>query len=267
MNLFLDISNIIPTRNFNMTYILLDCLFLVFLVTLLIVKKKYLTLAWSGFGGLLYLFVDFGLFYLASHTREIYINGELLDAGGHFWVLLWLSFSYGIPNFTFIWMALNKDKHFWFFTLLIVGWWLVAPTLSQFGEMSAFEGSFLSYTVKTLRLTNNFHWIMAGFLVIGYGFLIAYYLIKGKGDLKKHLKTLLILNLIGFMAQFSWELPLLLNGIRPYNETSIQTLLINSCIETNSGMVYFYLFHWWLTKKVGVTETLKIEKPAEVVEF
>lgn len=37
MPLFLSgTSEIIPTRNFNMTYILFDCLFLVFIVTLLI---------------------------------------------------------------------------------------------------------------------------------------------------------------------------------------------------------------------------------------
>jgi len=263
MYLLANIENIIPTRNFNMTYIIFDTLFLVFLVVLLCIKKKYLTLSWALFGGVLYLFVDFGLFYLASHTREIYINGQLLDSTGHFLVLLWLSFSYGIPNFIFIWMALNKDKDFALFTTLILGWWLVVPTLSKFGEMSCFANSFLQYQIKTLRLTKDFHWIMAMFMIIGYGLLIGYYIINSdKRDFKKDIKTILFLNLIGFSTQMMWELPLLLNGIRPLNDTSIQTLLINSVIETNSGMVYFYLFHKWLTKKVRVNELLKIEKQA-----
>lgn len=258
--LFADITKIVPTRNFNMAYILFDCLFFIFIVALLIIKKKYLTLAWAIFGGLLYLAVDFGLFYSASHTRVISIDGNVLDAAGHFWVLLWLSLSYGIPNFIFIWMALSKDKHFWLFTFLIVGWWLIIPTLSQFGNMDVFKNTFLSMQIKTERLTNNFHWIMAGFLAVGYGVLIAYFVIKDREHLKQNIKTLMILNLIGFMCQFSWEFPLLINGIRPMDDTAIQTLLVNSCIETNSGMPYFFAFHYLITKKLGIKENLQREQ-------
>lgn len=258
-------SGIVPSRTFNMTYVILDILFLAFLVTLLIIKKKYLTLFWALFGGLLYLAVDFGLFYSVSHTRIITLNGKELDGVGHFLVLLWFSFSYGIPNFTFIWMALGKDKHFWLFTVLIVGWWIVVPTLSQIGGMDALKDTFLSYTITTARTTANFHWIMAAFLVVGYGALIAYFVIKDKKNLKENIKILLWLNLIGFMTQFSWELPLLLNGIRPINEQSIQTLFINSCIETNSGMPYFYLFHMLITKKLAIKEN-PFEKEAPKLE-
>lgn len=261
MNILANIENIIPTRNFNMAYILFDTLFLVFLVVLLCMKKKYLTLLWSLFGGILYLIVDFGIFYLITHTRVISIDGITLSTSGHFFVLLWLSFSYGIPNFIFIWMALNKDKDFTLFTVLIIGWWLIVPTLSKFGDMTCFTNTFLQSQIMTQRLTKDFHWVMTVFLIVGYGALIAYYIINSdKRDFKKDIKTILFLNLIGFMCQFSWELPLLLNGIRPLNNTSIQTLLINSVIETNSGMVYFYLFHMWLTKKVKVTESLTIEQ-------
>jgi len=243
-----------------MSYIVFDCLFLAFLVVLLVLKKRYLTLLWALFGGLLYLFVDFGLFYSLSHTRRIFIDGVLLSSSGHFWVLLWLSLSYGIPNFIFIWMALSKDKYFKLFTLLICGWWIVLPTLSQFGLMPIFEGTWFGAAIKTERDTGNFHWIMAAFLVIGYGAFIAYTLIKDKEHFKENMKTLLILNAIGIACQFSWEFPLLLNGIRPFNDKSIQTLLINSFIETNSGMVYFYLFNLWITKKLGIKEDLKIQK-------
>jgi len=255
-----NIEKIVPTRNFNMTYIIFDSLFLVFLLVLLIIKKKYLTLSWALFGGLLYLFVDFGLFYLASHTRTISINGEVLDTAGHFWVLLWLSLSYGIPNFIFIWMCLSKDKYLKIFTILILGWWLIIPTLAKFGEMEIFNNTVLNYQIMTMRETKNFHWIMALFLVIGYGSYIAYIVINDKDNLKENIKNLIILNIIGMATQFMWEMPLLLNGIRPMNDTAIQTLLINTVIETNSGMVYFYLFHKLITKKIGLQEDFKIIK-------
>lgn len=258
-----DITKIIPTRNFNMTYVVFDLLFLAFLITLLCLKKRYLTLLWGLCGGLLYLAVDFGIFYSLSHTRAIYINGEQLDALGHFLVLFWFSFSYGIPNFVFIWMALSKDKLFKLFTLLIIGWWIVLPTLSQFGTMDVLKNTFFSWTIKTERLTNNFHWVMALFLVVGYGAYIAYAIIKDKNNLKEHIKTVLVLNLIGIVTQFSWEFPLLINGIRPYDDKAIQTLIINSFIETNSGMVYFYLFHMWITKKKGIQEDLTIKRNVE----
>ena len=47
---------------------------------------------------------------------------------------------------------------------------------------------------------------------------------------------MLLLNLIGISVQFGWEFALLINGIRPMNEMSIQTLLVNSFMETNLGM-------------------------------
>jgi len=260
MEVLNSIAQIVPTRNFNMAYIIFDCIFLTFLVVLLILKKRYLTLLWGLVGGLLYLCVDFGIFYSLSHTRRIFIDNNLLDASGHFWVLLWLSLSYGIPNFVFIWMGLSKDKLFKVFTVLIVGWWFVLPTLSQFGLMDCFNGTWFGSTIRTERDTGNFHWIMAAFLVVGYGAFIAYSVLKDREHFKEHMKTLLVLNILGIACQLSWELPLLVNGIRPMNETSIQTLIVNSLIETNSGMVYFYLFHMWLTKKVGVSEDLKINK-------
>lgn len=230
---------------------------------MLIIKKKYLTLIWSIFGGLLYLAVDFGIFYCATHTRVVTINGQTLDTAGHFLFLLWFSFSYGVPNFTFIWLALSKDKHFWLYTILTVIWWFVLPSLAQFGNMDCFKDTFLGATITTSRQTGNFHWVMAAFLVLGYGGLITYYLIKDRQNLKKNIKTVLWLNLIGITCQLMWELPLLLYGIRPMNDTSIQTLIINSLIETNSGMVYFFLLNKLVTGKI--TENLKKkEKPVEI---
>ncbi len=94
---------IVAKRVFNTLYIYLDICFLVFLCAMLIVKKKYLTLLWGIAGGILYMIVDYGIFHLLTHSRSI--------EGGHlFWVLLWMSMSYGITNFVWIWLWISKDE-------------------------------------------------------------------------------------------------------------------------------------------------------------
>lgn len=104
-------ENIVPTRNLNLLYIILDSIFLIVFLSLLIWKKRYETVLFAVFGGILYTIVDFGGFYLMSNTRTVYINGEVANALDTFWVLFWMSMSYGITNFAFIWTALSKDKY------------------------------------------------------------------------------------------------------------------------------------------------------------
>lgn len=82
MNLihFAVTENIVPTRNLNLLYIILDSIFLIIFLSLLIWKKRYETVLFALFGGVLYTIVDFGGFYLLSHTRTVYINGEVANA-------------------------------------------------------------------------------------------------------------------------------------------------------------------------------------------
>lgn len=233
------ISQITPTRTLNLAYIVLDSIFILFLLVLLILKKKYLTCIFSIAGGLLYLLVDYGMFYELAHSREIYIlvdnNWILQGKLNTFLILTWMSLSYGITNFAFIWLALKKDKHLKEFTCLIFGWWIACPSLSYFGG---------SPTIMTLRTTNEYHWIMSLILVIGYGIYILYSLFTNK-----RLKDLLILNVIGISVQFGWEFALLINGIRPWNDISLRTLLVNSLIETNLGMPYIYGIYILITRR------------------
>lgn len=63
-------ENIVPTRNLNLLYIILDSIFLIVFLSLLIWKKRYETILFAVFGG----------FYLMSHTRMVYINGEVANA-------------------------------------------------------------------------------------------------------------------------------------------------------------------------------------------
>jgi hypothetical protein len=235
---YLTEISVTPTRCFNLTYIILDSAFLLVLIGLLLWQKKYLTFLFSLSGGILYFLVDFGLFYLASHSRIVYINSAEQGVSGTALVLLWMSLSYGITNFAFIWLCLSHDKNLKEWLCLIIGWWLLAPSLSKIYVSS--------YNIETYRTTNKYHWIMAVLMAVGYLALIIYNL-KAKEKEKKI--NILWLNLIGISVQFAWEAALLINGIRPLNESSVVTLLIDSFIETNLGMPYFFFIYKSIASK------------------
>lgn len=222
------LSEITPTRNFSLTYIILDSIFIILFCTLLFVKKRYATLLWSIFGGILYFIVDYGYFHWISNSRIITFNGNESE-WITFWVLLWMSLSYGITNFAFIWLCLKKDEHLKEWLLLIVLWWLIAPSIASIDTSSQ---------IMTYRTTNQYHFFMAIILVIGYVGLIIYNLLT-----KKEKAPLFRLLFIGISVQFAWEFSLLINGIRPMNEASFKTILINSLIETNLGLPYMFLIY------------------------
>lgn len=235
---------ITPTRNFNLLYIILDTLFIIILLTLLIYKKRNLTVLFALFGGILYTLVDFGGFYLLSHSRIVFINGIQQDALNTFLVLFWMSMSYGITNFIFIWVLISKDKLAKYWLFLIIMWWLICPSIASMGGEN---------NITTFRTTTSYHGIMGIILVISYLILIIYTLINGK-----EIVNILYLCLIGISVQFSWEFSLLINGIRPLNENSLQTLIINSCLETNLGMLAIYLIYHLINKKYNEDGSKKI---------
>ena len=227
-------ADIVPTRNLNLLYIILDSIFIVVFLGLLIWKKRYSTVIFALFGGVLYTLVDYGGFYLLSHTRTVYIDGALADALGTFWVLLWMSMSYGITNFAFIWVCLNRDKLLKYWLFLIVMWWMIAPSICEMGGEA---------TITTSRTTGAYHGWMGVALVLSYLILIVV-LLKREG--RPALVNILTLCLIGFCVQFGWEFSLLVNGIRPLNEASLRTLIVNSCLETNLGMpACFAINYFW----------------------
>ena len=51
---------------------------------------------------------------------------------------------------------------------------------------------------------------------------------------------------IGILVQFGWEFVLAVTGIR---NQSLQTLLVNSLLETNLGLPYLYLIHRAVTRR------------------
>lgn len=55
--------------------------------------------------GFVYRAVDYGIIHLLCHSR-------LIEGGNLFWVLLWMSMSYGFANFVWIWLWLDKDEFY-----------------------------------------------------------------------------------------------------------------------------------------------------------
>lgn len=231
MNLLL--SEVTPTRNFNLLYIILDSIFILILLVLLLYQKKYITLLFSLFGGILYFIVDYFGFYFLSSSRIVLVNGIKSELNT-FLVLLYMSLSYGISNFIFIWLSLKKDKNLKEYLFLIISWWVVCPLISKLGGES---------NIVTFRTVTSYRAYMGVVLFFGYFLIIIYNLYK-----KESLINILKLNLIGISVQFSWEICLLLGGIRPYNENSLLTLISDSLIETNLGMPYIYFIFIFIYK-------------------
>ncbi|QSF13659.1 hypothetical protein [Mycoplasma sp. Mirounga ES2805-ORL] len=251
-----DPKNIDPSRTLNVSYIVLDCIFLALLTALLIYQKKYLTLIFALFGAILYVIVDFGIFYAALGSRHVTnnfvdkMNNNEFGVSNTFWFLLWLSTSYGMTNFVLIWLALKKDKNLKYYATLIVIWWFCAPLLSEMAPSSQ------ENKIHIWRETGNYHWVMALILVIGYFGAIIYNIIS-----KKEKMPIFRMLAIGILVQFGWELALLVNNIR---EFKFGPLVIDSLIETNLGIPYI----WWIQKVVNkyVSEDFSPRSKIEVLE-
>lgn len=241
---------IIAQRAFTPLYIYLDIAFLVLFCALLVVKKRYLTVLFAVFGGILYMVVDYGIFHLALHTRSIR-NGDM------FWVLLWMSMSYGITNFAWIWLWISKDKHLLEWSLLILVWWISAPLIAD-----TFSQGVEPIVIQ--RTTGSYHGYMAIILFVGYAACLTYNMFQRDAGKKFPLLWMLA---IGILVQFGWEFSLLIGGIRSAEITDwgqkITTLIVNSLVETNLGMPIIFPLYCLITSRV--TEDCK--KRTDKVSF
>jgi hypothetical protein len=211
-------------RNFNLLFILLDCVWLALFAWMLYHFKRCRALQAGLIGGVLYLVVDYGIFHLFLGTR--YVSG-----GDPFWVLAWMSMSYGFTNFAWIWLMLDRDRGWREWTLLIVTAWFAVALLSQnFGADLP--------VITTGRGTSGYHGVMALILFVGYAYLI-YQNLRSQQSGGEPI-NLWRLMAIGIGVQFGWEAVLLVSGVRP---PEVFPLLVNSLIETNLGMPYLFLIH------------------------
>lgn len=224
----MEVTEIIARRQFAPLYIWLDLAFLVLLAGLLLWKKQYLTLLVGFVMGWVYMAVDYGIFHLVCHARSITPGYSL------FWVLLWMSMSYGFTNFVWIWLWLSKDSHLLEWSLLIVSWWFCCPLLTQ-----TFAGDQTPIVIQ--RTTGSYHGWMAAILFVGYLGLLIYNLWQKDWSKRAQIPWILA---IGILVQFGWEAGLLLGGVRSAGFSLTEKLLpliVNSLLETNLGMPYVYL--------------------------
>ena len=230
-------EDIIARRQFDPLYMWLDIAFLLVFAALLLIKKKYATLIIGVIFGFVYFAVDYGIFHLVFHARTISEGYSL------FWVLLWMSMSYGFTNFVWIWLWISKDKRLFEWSALILFWWLCAPMIAAtFGHSEN--------PVVIQRTTGAYHGYMAIMLFAGYLALIAWNLFQK--DTARRVNILWLLA-IGVLVQFGWEAGLLLGGIRSAGfenfADKLLTLVTNSLLETNLGMPYIYaIFLAWSAK-------------------
>lgn len=221
-------TEIIARRQFAPLYIWLDITFLIVFLFLLLRKKKYMTVLVGLVMGIVYMFVDYGIFHLLLHSRSISDGYSML------WVLLWMSMSYGFTNFTWIWLWLSKDESLLEWSMLILTWWFCCPFITQtFAVDTAY--------IVIQRTTGSYHGYMAAILFVGYFGLIVYNLFQT--DKRKRVNICWLLA-IGILVQFGWEAGLLLGGIRSAGFERIGEkllpLIVNSLLETNLGMPYIF---------------------------
>ena len=213
----------IVARSFNYLYIILDIAWLLIFTAILLQRKKYTAIVVGLLAGIVYVIVDYGIFYRLLGTREVY-------GANTFLLLFWLSMSYGFTNFTWIWLLLDRDGHSLEWSLLPILGWLAVGLLSISGN-----GTFPQVTIQ--RQVASYHGYMAAILAAGYLLLIVHNLQAENSEERAPINRLL---LIGIGVQLAWEAALLITGIRP---AGIKPIVLNSLIETNLGMPYIYLIH------------------------
>ena len=114
---------VVAQRVFEPFYMWLDIAFLVLFIGLLLFKKKYTTIIVGVLAGVLYQIVDFGIFHLATGSRHLLMNGVEGTESQLFWVLMWMSMSYGFTNFAWIWLWISRDKNLFewtYYTLFLM---------------------------------------------------------------------------------------------------------------------------------------------------
>lgn len=245
-------EELIARRQFTPTYIWLDVLFLLFFAALLLYKKKYITVLVGFVMGLVYMAVDYGIFHLVCHARSI-------TGGSLFWVLLWMSMSYGFTNFAWIWLWISKDKHLFEWSFLILSWWFCCPMLA-----GVFQGDQTPIVIQ--RTTGAYHGYMALILFVGYAALIVYNLVQKERGKRVNIPWLLA---IGVLVQFGWEAGLLIGGIRSAGFATLSDklapLVINSLLETNLGMPYIYVIFLAVTARF-TEQFCRRNRPLRLIE-
>ena len=212
-------------RSFSSLYIWLDIAWLLAFVGILLYFKKRLALAAGLVMGVVLFVVDYGIYYQILGTRHI-------TGADPFWFLLWFSMTYGITMFAWLWLLFDRDGHAVEWSVLpILGWVAVAQLSANFGDGFA--------TITTERGV-GYHGVMAALMLAGYAVIVV------RNLAGKERVNILWLMAIGIGVQLAWEAVLLISGIRP---PQWRPIVVNSLIETNSGIPILYYVHKVVTRR------------------
>ena len=226
-------NDYLVTRSFNVLYIWIDAVLLLAFLGVLVRTRRRAALIVGLLGGVLYLIVDYGFFYVLLRTRTV-VGMSVLP------LEFWLSFSYGITNMAWMWLWFDEPGNRWEWSVLFPAGWLTSASVSQ-GLGGAFHG------VQIARHVSSYHGIMVVFALVGYGWLAIHNL--RHPDDRYSIRSALT---IGIGTQFTWEAVLMISGIRPL---AWRPLVIDSLIETNLGAPFMLL----------IVKALRVRYPREFV--
>jgi len=233
-------SNIV-TRTFGVDFIFFDLLFLVIWISFLVYKKYHSAILWGIAGWIIYLIIDYLIWYRLSGTRHY--EGPL---NPHIF-FLWFCFSPGFVQFSYVIVMFEKRnvREILFWTFLFYAGWTLTGLLSQW----------LHFDDDLIRISRdmgkgNQRLIMVSLAVLN--FLIGVLLIALRKLTWKHL---IYLFLVGTLVELALEFSLFVSGIRiEQGQWSLSMMTVNALTEFNCGIVTMYLL--W---KAFKSENLKKE--------
>ncbi|MFW9900701.1 MAG: hypothetical protein ACFFDY_05370 [Candidatus Thorarchaeota archaeon] len=227
-------ANAVVTRTFGIDFIYLDLIFLFIWICFLIKKKYWLSIVWGLCGWLIYIFTDYILWYVITHTREY--TGVL----NPFLFFLWFCFSPGFVQFSYVFTMFEKrnSMDLIMFTIIFYMGWISVGIISQILPID-------DRIIEVSRDMDIANQRINELVMVLVNIIVAMVLFFKK---KLRLEDILYLFIVGILVEFSLELSLAVSGIRQAQGVwSVELMIINTLLEFNLGIVLMYLV-WVLFK-------------------
>jgi len=219
-------SNIV--RIFGIDYIYFSIIFLAIWIIILVRKNYMNALGWGLIGVLAWFILEYILWYSILKVR--YYSGPL----DPILFFLWLSFSEGIIQFSYIFIMFEKRnlKELLFWTaFLILGWAFIA-CCSQWIQVD-------DRTIVIYRNMNLSNQRLGELIMVGVNIIISIFLLVKK---KARIEDILYIFLVGILVEFALEFTLAVSAIR--QDWTLESTIRNTLIEFNLGIVLIYLIYY-----------------------
>lgn len=202
-------------RKFDADYLVFDAIFLLSFCVALLLKKKMLPLAIGAIFGFLIFIID-GVIWWYTGVR--YIDAPF----SKWWVDFMMDISYGIVAFSWMIIALRRDKDAIWWTIFLFGGWMLVAGLSQWITLD-------DTTITTAREMGSLHFI--GIIAAMVGYWILYYL---RYDNEIIIYVFFVACLQGFIMEFY----LWIFQIRP---SGFDVVVFDTFVLINQGMPYMVI--------------------------